>query len=105
MVRVIFAMHYLNCHGSVFYTFLSIFTSIARCQTTTAFPAPALYPDGAFLVPDTVRLPILDQGTLLNVTWTTTYESVNLYLIFGGDYNQPKALTSTTAWYCTKTRH
>lgn len=90
-------MHYLNYHGSVTYTLLLSFATIARGQTTTAFPAPSLYPDGAFLVPDTVRLPILDQGTQLNITWTTTYESVNLYLIFGQDYNQPKALTSTTS--------
>ncbi|KAG9961366.1 hypothetical protein KCU61_g5682, partial [Aureobasidium melanogenum] len=96
MVRVVSAMHYLSSHGRVMYTLLFLLPAIARGQTTTAFPAPALYPDGAFLVPDTVRLPILDQGTLLNVTWTTTYENVNLYLIFGGDYNQPKALTIGT---------
>lgn len=97
MVRVVSAMHCLLAHGSVLYTLLLLFISNARGQITTAFQAPALYPDGAFLVPDTVRLPILDQGTLLNVTWTTTYESVNLYFMFGGDYNQPKALTSNTA--------
>lgn len=93
MVSVVFAMHYLHSHGSVMYTLVFLFTTLVRGQTTTRLPPAPSYSDGVFSSPNTYNTQILDQGTELNITWTTRYESVNLYLIVGTDYAHSQPLT------------
>ncbi|KAH0032184.1 hypothetical protein KCU78_g2645, partial [Aureobasidium melanogenum] len=78
------------------YTLLFLLTGIAQGQTTTRLPPAPSYTDGVFSSPNTFNTQIIDQGTELNITWTTTYKSVNLYLIFGVDYTRPVALTLGT---------
>ncbi|KAH0343425.1 hypothetical protein KCU81_g5210, partial [Aureobasidium melanogenum] len=78
------------------YTLLFLFTTLARGQTTTRLPPAPSYSDGVFSSPNTYNTQILDQGTVLNITWTTRYESVNLYLIVGTDYAHSQPLTVGT---------
>lgn len=91
------AMRYSYFHGSIAHTLLFLLMAIARGQTTTRLPAAPSYSDGVFSSPNTFNTQIIDQGTELNVTWTTIYKSVNLYLIFGVDYTHSMPLTRTIA--------
>lgn len=86
-------------YGSIVYSLLVFVATIVRGQTTafsTLPPAPT-YSDGRFTSPDTSRNQVIDKGVIWNVTWTTSFNSVNLYLIFGDGWNSPKALTSNKA--------
>ncbi|THW04967.1 hypothetical protein D6D24_10400 [Aureobasidium pullulans] len=85
----------LFLHNCVAYTVLLLLTTIVRCQTTTTLPGPPSYPDGIFTSPNTVETQILDKGMEMNVTWETTYADVNLYLIFGQGYANPRGLKNT----------
>lgn len=76
--------------------FLIATAAIVRGQTTTRLPQAPSYKDGVFTSPNTYTTQILDKGIETNVTWTTTYESVNLYLIFGTDYVNSKGLKRIT---------
>jgi hypothetical protein len=84
----------LFLHNCVAYTLLFLLATIVRCQTTTTLPGPPSYPDGIFTSPNTVETQILDKGMEMNVTWETTYANVNLYLIFGQGYANPRGLKS-----------
>ncbi|THX32721.1 hypothetical protein D6D10_08038 [Aureobasidium pullulans] len=86
----------LFLHNCVAYTLLFLLATIARCQTTTTLPGPPSYPDGIFTSPNTVETQILDKGMEMNVTWETTYANVNLYLIFGQGYANPRGLKIST---------
>ncbi|THW89572.1 hypothetical protein D6D15_05174 [Aureobasidium pullulans] len=86
----------LFLHNCVAYTLLFLLAVIVRCQTTTTLPGPPSYPDGIFTSPNTVETQILDKGMEMNVTWETTYANVNLYLIFGQGYANPRGLKIST---------
>jgi len=76
--------------------FLLTFCCSVVAQTTTysVLPAPSSYADGNFTNPDTANTQVFSQGSSMNVSWTTDYTNVNLYLIFGGNYNTPWTCTS-----------
>lgn len=94
-------------YGSVVYTLLFLIATTVRSQvlsdpatTTTLFgslPSAPAYADGAFTSPNNEATPILDNGVNLNITWTTTYSTVNLYRITGDDFGNPQALTCNNA--------
>ncbi|CAK3899481.1 hypothetical protein B0A51_16457 [Lecanosticta acicola] len=88
----------LSFYGLVISTFL---ISWGAAQTTTHLPAPPTYTDGKFTNPDTSKAQIFTDGSEMNVTWTTTYDSVTLWLIYDGHYNNPTLLISGTTqdWY------
>ncbi|KEQ95499.1 hypothetical protein AUEXF2481DRAFT_5100 [Aureobasidium subglaciale EXF-2481] len=77
-------------------TLLFLVGPIVQGQTTTRLPAAPSYQDGVFSSPDTAITQIVDKGVEMNVTWATSYESVNLYLIFGQDYTNPRGLRIST---------
>lgn len=89
-------MPYSYCYASVLYTLLLFVATVVRSQTTT-LPPPPKYSDGVFTSPNTAATQIFDNGIKLNVTWNTTFSSVNLYIIFGGDYANSQALTCNIA--------
>jgi hypothetical protein len=78
-----------------------IATTVRGQTTTTAFTSqpsllpPPESPDGAFTSPNTTLVWNLGKGITWNVTWYTSYPSVNLYLITQ-EINS-KALTSNIA--------
>ncbi|KAI1128181.1 hypothetical protein F5Y10DRAFT_179309 [Nemania abortiva] len=62
---------------------------------------PALdYTDGSFTEPNG-GTSSYDQGNQMNISWTTTYETSNLYLIVGYDWTSPIQLATNTAqtWF------
>jgi len=73
---------------------LLLFAIIVQGQTTT-LPEAQEYTDGLFTNPINTDTPMLDVGAVINVTWTTTYEVVNLFLIFGTDYTDSFIATRT----------
>lgn len=62
----------------------------------TALPNPK----GEFLTPMATGTNIFTEGSIMNVSWTTTFDSVDLWLIvngdyyFGGPYDGPVSLAS-----------
>jgi hypothetical protein len=90
-------MSHFSLYGGVVYTLLFFVATIVRGQTTTRLPAPPSYSDGVFTSPNTYVTQILDNGINVNVSWTTTYQRVNLYFITGGDYANSKSLLSNRA--------
>ncbi|KAI0871820.1 hypothetical protein GGS24DRAFT_41830 [Hypoxylon argillaceum] len=62
---------------------------------------PALdYTDGSFSEPNG-GTSSYDPGNKMNISWTTTYETSNVYLIAGYDWASPVQLTTNTAqtWF------
>ncbi|KAF2964168.1 hypothetical protein GQX73_g9396 [Xylaria multiplex] len=62
---------------------------------------PALeYTDGAFSEPNG-GTSSYGEGNQMNISWTTTYETTNIYLIVGYDWASPIQLTTNTAqnWF------
>ncbi|KAI5862463.1 hypothetical protein GGS23DRAFT_101653 [Durotheca rogersii] len=62
---------------------------------------PALkYSDGAFIEPKGSQSSY-PMGATMNVSWTTTYETSNLWLIVAWEFNQPVLLASNIGqtWY------
>jgi len=90
-------MFCLSFCESVAYTLLFLVTTIVRGQTTTRLSAAPSYADGVFTSPNTAATQIFDQGIDINITWATNYNSVNLYLINGVNYDASKPLIRT---YC-----
>ncbi|OQO00833.1 hypothetical protein B0A48_13520 [Cryoendolithus antarcticus] len=68
---------------------------------TSVLPPPLTYTSGVFINPDTAATQIFGVGAVLNVTWETTYSSINLWLIYGTDYNAPYLCISgtTQTWW------
>ena len=66
-----------------------VYAPLAETQSTSYLPPPPLYDDGRFLSPDTSRTQIFSEGSTMNVSWTTRFPSVHLYLLSGTDYNNP----------------
>ncbi|KAI1179541.1 hypothetical protein F4777DRAFT_533004 [Nemania sp. FL0916] len=58
------------------------------------------YTDGSFGEPNGGTASY-DEGNKMNISWTTAYETSNLYLIVGYDWVQPVQLTTNTAqtWF------
>jgi hypothetical protein len=90
-------MSHSSFYESVAYTLLFLVATIVHGQTTTRLPAPPAYADGDFTSPNNAATQIVDNGISLNITWETSYDSVNLYLVTGGDYANSEALTSNNA--------
>jgi hypothetical protein len=67
-----------------------LYAQLVRSQTTTYLPPPPLYSDGRFISPDTSGTQIFSEGSTMNVSWTTKYSSVHLYLLSGTDYDNPR---------------
>ncbi|THW78531.1 hypothetical protein D6D17_10103 [Aureobasidium pullulans] len=78
-------MHQSSFYTGVRFMLLLLFAIIVHGQTTT-LPEAQEYTDGLFTNPINTDTPLLDVGAVINVTWTTTYEVVDLFLIFGTDY-------------------
>ncbi|THV97882.1 hypothetical protein D6D25_09036 [Aureobasidium pullulans] len=78
-------MHQSSFYTGVRFMLLLLFAIIVQGQTTT-LPEAQEYTDGLFTNPINTDTPMLDVGAVINVTWTTTYQVVNLFLIFGTDY-------------------
>nr|OQO15477.1 hypothetical protein B0A51_16457 [Rachicladosporium sp. CCFEE 5018] len=89
----------LSFKVSMLLTFL-LLLPYALAQTSV-LPPPPTYTSGVFLNPDTAATQIFGVGAVLNVTWETTYSSVNLWLIYGTDYNAPYLCISgtTQTWW------
>ncbi|KAI4762619.1 hypothetical protein E4T52_10744 [Aureobasidium sp. EXF-3400] len=89
-------MSHSSFYRSVAYTLLFLSSTVVRGQTTTQLsPAPS-YSDGIFTSPNTAATQIFDKGIDINITWATSYDSVNLYLINGVNYGASKGLTLGT---------
>jgi len=52
------------------------------------------YDEGQFLNPNTLYNQEFIRGSTLNVTWSTEYPSINLYLIYDGHFADPIPLLS-----------
>lgn len=87
-------MHQSSFYTGVRFMLLLLFAIIVQGQTTT-LPEAQEYTDGLFTNPINTDTPMLDVGAVINVTWTTTYEVVNLFLIFGTDYTDSFIATRT----------
>lgn len=75
----------------------AVTSSFACCvvsQTTSRLPAAPKFADGVFTSPDTESTQVYTNGASMNVSWKTSYESIDLYLIFGGKFNQAYTCTS-----------
>ncbi|KAI4728745.1 hypothetical protein E4T49_03527 [Aureobasidium sp. EXF-10728] len=84
-------MHYFSLH-----VLLLLATTTVQAQTTTRLPPAPAYRDGVFTSPNTFNTQILDKGSEMNITWTTSYKTVNLFVIFGQDYVNSRALRIAT---------
>lgn len=82
-------MHPFVTQGSLQYVLLLSLGSIVRGQTYSTLPSPPHYDDGAFTSPNTSTTQVFTNGSKMNVSWYTDYEKVNLYFIYGTDYNKP----------------
>ncbi|KAM0717482.1 hypothetical protein Q7P37_007334 [Cladosporium fusiforme] len=73
----------------------------SSAQTTTRLPPPPKYNGGIFNTPDTAKTQQFSLGSTMNVSWSTQYPSINLYLIFNAEYDSPRTLLfgSTRASY------
>jgi hypothetical protein len=87
-------MSHSSFSASAAYILLFCVATIVQGQTTTRLPPAAAYADGSFTSPNNAATQILDDGINLNITWSTSFPSVNLYLITGDDYGNSQALTS-----------
>ena len=56
-------------------------------------PAPK-YQHGAFTSPNTTQNQIYAQGSQMNITWRTDYDSVNIDLIKSLDFNSKVTIAS-----------
>lgn len=74
-----------------------------KCQTNPGEP-PSVYSDGSFNVPSG-STPSFSVGTMMNVSWTTNYESATLWLITGCDWDLSLAtgISYTFQWEVSTT--
>ena len=72
----------------------SVASSSYAPGVTHTLPPPPDYDDGEFINPDTSKTQAFTVGSTMNVSWTTKYPSINLYLIYGQDYASPTTCTS-----------
>ncbi|KAI0203003.1 hypothetical protein F4808DRAFT_49623 [Astrocystis sublimbata] len=82
---------------------VSLLVACALGQDDTLPPPgePALtYTDGSFLEPNG-GTSSYGEGNMMNISWTTTYETTNIYLIAGYVWANPIQLTTNTAqnWF------
>ncbi|KAE8355453.1 hypothetical protein BDV28DRAFT_146127 [Aspergillus coremiiformis] len=69
--------------------------SLAICPSAP-LPPPAYSPGGKFVYPN--GLPsCFTQGSMMNISWETTYMAANLYVIHGAKYNEPIAIALNIA--------
>jgi hypothetical protein len=59
-------------------------------------PLPTLSPSsaGSFIIPNTGGNQYYVQGSEMNVSWTSSYPSNNLFIIFNDDFANPRQLMS-----------
>ncbi|CAJ2512001.1 Uu.00g076260.m01.CDS01 [Anthostomella pinea] len=87
---------------------LALLSAVAVCQddSSTDYDLwgpgedPVEFSDGNFTEP-TATTTVYGEGASMNVSWDTTYENSNLYLIVGWDFGTPVQLAtgSSQKWY------
>jgi hypothetical protein len=76
---------------------LSLLCRLAHGQTSLPpLPPAQMYANGSFLFPNGSPQSF-QEGTPMNITWKTIYNSSNLYLIQGSNFNDPQAVVGECA--------